>query len=512
MATLPLQSGCLVIFLLAILNPTIGQDFEFQQSVSVTAESTDDWIYAITGTSSVRPPEGLSKGYVSQKQTYDLYGPDSPGGQSLHPLIIDVSPQDRPKGWYYWEPICRDRGMMYATPQGMGNGQPIEHRVRAVLDVLNDIRAKSEIDPQRTYLVGFSGGGQVACQVAFRLPEYFGGVICIGHSPMPPHEPWLRDRWREKMSIALIAGEREAASALNSHLAAPLFKADGIRTEALTIKRRGHVMPDSEMLGLALDWLEADLGHRQDMAKLFPAISLSSPPAREEWTRLLQIEAKARLDDPELLSSGLDQLEWIAGRWPDLPCAKESRELADSYHQRDERPWEAERVEDSLKLLQTEARGLEALAVSTPKVLRTNRRNLHRRAIAKWQEVLDSAPTTEIADATCEHLRALEKLTDTQPQIAEPLPLNSVRFRMVGTVTLSEGIEYFRQAVEPLGYTIDVDPSAQQVIQLDGDRKYELNLPTVTVSEIRSRFFRRAGLALQVDKSLIRLTSLKANR
>jgi predicted esterase len=512
MATLPLQSCCLVIFLLAILNPTIGQDFEFQQSVSVTAESTDDWIYALTGTNSIRPPDGQSEGYVSQNKTYDFFGPFSPRDQKPHPLIIDISPQDRPKGWYYWEPICRDRGIMYATPRSMGNGHPLQHRVRAVLDVLQDIRAKYETDPQRTYLVGFSGGGQVACQIAFRLPEYFGGVICIGYSPTPPHEPWLRQRWREKMSIALIAGEREAASPLNFHLAAPLFKADGIRAETFSIKRRGHVMPDSEMLGLALDWLEVDLDRRHDMARLFPAMSLSSSPAREEWAKLLQIEAKGRLDDPELLSSGLDQLEWVAARWPDLPCAKQSRELADSYYRREERPWEAEHTEDSLRRLQTEASGLEELTRSTPKVLHANRRNLHQRAISKWQEVLDQAPTAEIAETARRHLRDLEELADVQPQIVEPMPLKSVRFRMVGTVTLSEGIEYLRRAIEPLGYTVIVDPSVQQVIQLDGNRKYELNLPTATVSEIRSRFFRRAGVALQVDKNIIRLTSLKAER
>jgi predicted esterase len=511
MATFPLQFGCFVVSLLAILHPAIGQEFKFQQWVPVSAEGTDDWIYVITGTSSVRPPEGQSEGYDSQKQTYDFYGPESRGDQ-YNPLIIDVSPQDRPKGWYFWEPICRDRGIMYATPRGMGNGHPLEHRVRAVLDVLNDIRTKRGTDPQRTYLVGFSGGGQVACQVAFRLPEYFGGVICIGYSPMPPHEPWLNDRWREKMSIALIAGEREAARALNTNLAAPVFEAAGIRIKNFTIKRRGHVMPDLEMLVLALDWLEADLDHRQEMAERFPAISLSGSPTREEWARLLQIEANGRIDDRELVSSGLDQLEWIAKRWPDLPRAKQSRELADSYYQRVERPWEAERAKSSSNRLLTEACGLEELALSTPKALRANRRNLHRRAIAKWEEVLNGAPTTDIADVAREHLRNLEEVTDTQPQIAEPLPLNSVRFRMVGTVTLSEGIEYLRRAIEPLGYTVDVDHSVKQVIQLDEHRKYELNLPTASVSDIKSRFLRRAGVTLQVDKNIIRFTSLKAKR
>lgn len=506
------QRCCLAICLLSIPSAATGQDFAVQQSRSVTAVSSNDWVYALTGVSSVQPPRELAANYASHKQTYDFFGPIEPIDGVSFPLIIDISPQDRPKGWYYWEPICRNLGIIYATPRGMGNGHPMEHRVRAVLDVLNDVRQQFEIDPKRTYLVGFSGGGQVACQIAFRLPEYFGGVICIGHSPIPPHEPWLRQRWRDKMSLVLIAGEREAAYELNTHLAVPLFEAASIRTESFSIRRRGHVMPESEMLELACDWLEADINHREDVIKAFPAMSFNIPPTREKWASLLKTEAKHRLQDPELLGTGLDQLKWITERWPDLPHATECRTLMDSYNQRDHRPWEAARTTNHLHSLQIEACGLEELTRSPPKVLQGNRRNLHRRAVLKWQEILEQASSQDIADVAREHLQGLQTLTDVEPEITAPLSLHRVRFRMVGTVTLSEGIEYFRRSVEPLGYTIEVDPSIQQVIQLDGDRTYKLNLPTATMSEIKSRFFRRVGVVLKIDKSVIRLTSSKANR
>ena len=41
---------------------------------------------------------------------------------------------------------------------------------------------------------GFSGGGRVACNIAFSLPEYFGGVIPIGSAGELRPENWLRKR------------------------------------------------------------------------------------------------------------------------------------------------------------------------------------------------------------------------------------------------------------------------------------------------------------------------------
>src|SRR6266699_649079 len=51
---------------------------------------------------------------------------------------------------------------------------PLGQRVRIVLDVLDQVRRDYRVDPDRTYLSGFSGGGRVACTIAFALPEYFG--------------------------------------------------------------------------------------------------------------------------------------------------------------------------------------------------------------------------------------------------------------------------------------------------------------------------------------------------
>src|SRR5437667_291671 len=69
-------------------------------------------------------------------------------------------------------------------------------------------RRRLHIDTDRCYLAGAGEGGRTACAVAFAYPEAFGGVLAIGSgSPLRP-EPDRRERVKERLSVALLTGER----------------------------------------------------------------------------------------------------------------------------------------------------------------------------------------------------------------------------------------------------------------------------------------------------------------
>ena len=107
------------------------------------------------------------------------------------PLILFVSSSNDPMGWKHFEPICKKLGFAFAGLREAGNDCPPERRVRILFDVLDDVRRRYLIDSDRTYVVGFSGGGRIACGAAFALPEYFGGVMPICASGDLRDEPWL---------------------------------------------------------------------------------------------------------------------------------------------------------------------------------------------------------------------------------------------------------------------------------------------------------------------------------
>src|SRR5262245_26449792 len=140
----------------------------FQASVKVQEETRLDWEFA-AGAEAARLP----RTYDSRKQRYQLFAPATYKPGKAWPLVVFVPPGDDPLGWRAWRKPCEDGDVLFCAPYGAGNSSLPALRVRLVLDVLDDVRRRYAVDPDRTYLAGFSGGERVAATVAFALPEYF---------------------------------------------------------------------------------------------------------------------------------------------------------------------------------------------------------------------------------------------------------------------------------------------------------------------------------------------------
>ena len=181
-------SGCCLV---AVCSVTANAD-QYSSRVGVQQPTRLDWSFAVAEQSvSDTPPRWVNHVYDSSKQSYEWYGPDHRRGRSAsttagNPLIVYVSPKGRASGWKHWEHVCRRLGIMYAGPRGTYKGAKDSLRVRIVLDVLDDVRRRHHVDPDRTYIAGFYGGARIASQIAFRLPEYFGGVVAIAEGVPPP--------------------------------------------------------------------------------------------------------------------------------------------------------------------------------------------------------------------------------------------------------------------------------------------------------------------------------------
>ena len=186
--------------------------------------------------------------------------------------------------------------------------------MRAVLDVLDDIRRHYRIDPDRTYLAGFSGGAEVACRIAFALPELFGGVICLsGDVPLPVLDH-LRRRAVERLSIALSAGSDDRARRQQEKYLAPLLHNLGIRSRRWIAPDHGHELPSAATLAQVQRWLEDDLKRRQTdrRERIGPG---EAPLSRELADRALE-QALQELRHSDRLHWGAAQLQWLAQRWP----------------------------------------------------------------------------------------------------------------------------------------------------------------------------------------------------
>jgi hypothetical protein len=232
-----------------------------------------------------------------------------------------------------------------------------------VLDMLDDVRRHYRIDPDQTYLSGFSGGGRMACIIAFALPEYFGGVVPIcGTNPLPRLDA-LRHRVHDRLSVAFVTGENDFNRKESEVLMAPLFAELGIRSKLWVVPKMSHALPPGDVLASVYAWLADGLKQRREDAKAHPGLAV---PAGDMLTpekvaaRQVQ-EAEAELKTAGRAWRGVALLRGVVERWPDTDPGDEARRLLKDVA-RDEakaRAISEEGGKDESDLLTAQAKALE---------------------------------------------------------------------------------------------------------------------------------------------------------
>src|SRR4051812_423152 len=202
-----------------------------QPDAKVTAPTLLDWVFAVSNQSPARPPADWLQGYVSAEQTFELYVPRGLKNGEGAGLILFISPNERGIGLEAFRKICDERKLLFASPHKAGNGVEGRQRVRIVLDVLDEIRRQQRIDPDRTYIGGFSGGGRIACAVGFSLPEHFGGVIPICAAGELRDETWRQQRVIDRLSVAHLTGESDFNRGEVERFRGPMLAAVGVRSK-----------------------------------------------------------------------------------------------------------------------------------------------------------------------------------------------------------------------------------------------------------------------------------------
>ena len=489
------------------VRPASAEEGTYRSEVRVQGATRLDWVYPLIQESPAASPADLVRGYRSVAQSYELFEPAGMDGSACA-LVIFVSPQDRPVGWRFWEATCRRHGVLFAGLRDMGNGKPFAHRVRAVLDVLDDLRQRYRIDPDRTYLAGFSGGAQVVCATALHLPEYFGGVVCIGHSPRQPEAPWLLERVRQRLSLAIVCGEREPAATLVKVLDGPLWNGAGVRMEQAILPRRGHTMPEPRVLESAFQWLEDDLENRRVVAGKNPAWRIADAPSRADWAMRQFEDAEIAVGEsrgPWSIDAALQQLAGLVKCWPDVPAAGDGKAVRDEYSSRVDRPWEKIRAAQDAKRIGIQAEGYTKLALDGGKSFRPQRAQFAKAAIFYWQQLVATNDGGEATAETRTKIAELEKIVAEAPPDAGLVPLDQLRFKMDGDVTLAEGIEDLRAALAPLGYELTMNEAAIRAAGVDLDKAYRPRMKAATFNDIKERFLRRAGLRVRRQGNVIEL-------
>lgn len=391
--------------------PLVG----YHAQVKVAEPTRLDWVFAVANQSPAEPPAEWLAGYDSTAQKYELYVPENLDKRKPAPVVIFISAGDSPAGWSQWQTVCKKAGVIFASPFGAGNNTPAPRRAHIVLDVLDDIARRHKIDPDRTYLGGFSGGSRIACGIVFALPEYFGGVVPVCGAEKLRDDSWLRQRVTDRISVALVTGETDFNRAEVENLRETMLTTVGVRTKRWTVPGMGHGVPDANTLGPAFAWLEEGAVDRKRKATLYPAMRIGGDTvlSREQWADTLLKEAKLRLQKPATTYSGLMQLSGIATRWNDLPAAAAATKILTEYDARDARPWEEDDLKEQRLYLVASARGLDAYGSGKlPQQYAAQRSGMLKTAIELWQHVQADSPDSPAGKEAAIRIPKLQALLD----------------------------------------------------------------------------------------------------
>jgi dienelactone hydrolase len=318
--------------LAALVLPAAGRAADpprtgFQPEVAVAGPTRLDWQFAAAGFGAKATRLPLS--YESGKQRYQLFVPATYDATHPWPLVVFISPGDDPLGWRFWQKPCEDSGALFCAAYGAGNNCPPGQRIRLVLDMLDDVRRHYRVDPDQTYLAGFSGGGRMACTIAFALPEYFGGVVPIcGTNPL--HDlAYLRHRVRDRLSVAFVTGADDFNRPENEDYMHPFFQALGVRSRLWVVPKLGHGVPGPEVLGEVYGWLAEDLKRRRDDAKAYPGLAVAPdevPTPLRQASRQVAA-AQGDLQQPERTWEAVALLQGVVKRWGKTEAGERAQKL-----------------------------------------------------------------------------------------------------------------------------------------------------------------------------------------
>jgi predicted esterase len=301
-----------ILTLLGVSGPARGEEGQWSGEVRVRHATRLDWEFVVGAEA-----DKLSRVYDSTRQRYQLFVPAGYKPDRLWPLIVFLSPGDDPLGWRAWKQPCEENNCLFCAPYGAGNSVPRVRRIRAVLDVLDDVRRSHRIDPDRVYLVGLGGGAPVVCSIAFALPEHFGGVVALGGGADPPALPWLRQRVRERLSVAVVAGDTDFARPQLENYFHPLLTDLGIRTRLWIVPRSGHGLPPDVLLEQVYLWLEKDRARRAEESRQLPGLAASPDEVatcRSLTNRALDLAATEWGRQPDKTFQAFSLLEWVTLR------------------------------------------------------------------------------------------------------------------------------------------------------------------------------------------------------
>jgi len=220
-------------------------------------------------------------------ERWEVIAPDDCRTEAPCGVLVWIHPWDDARAPRDWAPVLGAARVIYVAADRSGNDQPVlDRRAPLALFGLEGARSRFAIDPERTWVGGFSGGGRVASRLAIAYPDLFAGAVLVatsdgpgtGDAPLPAGA--LLAALRGGRYWAAV-GDHDPENRSISRDALKHFRRVCALDSTLALQTGwGHRTLDGRRLGHALRWL--DQGPRasiEDRARCETAASASADKA-----------------------------------------------------------------------------------------------------------------------------------------------------------------------------------------------------------------------------------------
>jgi len=244
-----------------------------------------------------------------------IHVPSDYTGREAYGLLVFIYSGDTfqrmPEGW---EGALRARKMLFVAPQNAGNGRFDGRRFGMAVFGATAMRRGFNVDADRIYISGFSGGARVAARLAFYQSDLFRGTVqmCGGDFPeeamrlvvgeeMPYVQMSLRDvdmeRAKRNVRFTLITGAGDFRYRDLVTIYQRGLQAGGFQAKLLDVPGMAHDLCSAEVFGRAIAFLDERKVTQAEVA------AATTAPVKERTavkpTTRAAVEAKAPAADPQ---------------------------------------------------------------------------------------------------------------------------------------------------------------------------------------------------------------------
>jgi predicted esterase len=288
----------------------------------------------------------FEKDYDLSNESFEVFVPESYKTGEKWGLFVWVSPGGGGRLHENWREILEKHKLIWIGPNKVGNERAIWCRMGLAIDAVHNMKKNYDLDPNRIYISGASGGGRIASMLGVCYPDIFkGGIYMIGcnfykemtapnsggkvwHRGYAPPPATILMQAKKSVAHVLLTGETDP-NREQTHVYYDEFKKDGFASVTyIEVPKMGHQPPDREWFEKGLIAAMEDLitakaeAPKVSEPKAKPA---AAAPTTDDADKLLR-NAKVYIDN-QRWSDARDRLQNILAKYPDSPAAKEAKVL-----------------------------------------------------------------------------------------------------------------------------------------------------------------------------------------